>query len=68
MAHQAHKMLRRETSADPMPVTRREILSIREALDEMGVARCPLCRVILVARMGRSGPRFYCRCPKKRAA
>jgi len=68
MAHQAHKMMRRDTEVDPTPTPRREILSIREALDEMGVARCPLCRVVLVARMGRAGPRFYCRCPKKRAA
>ena len=46
----------------------RDIISIRETLEDLGVARCPLCRDILVARMGRSGPGFFCRCRKKRAA
>lgn len=30
-----------------------------EALD---TARCPCCRAPLVARMGREGPYFHCRC------
>ncbi len=28
----------------------------------LDVARCPLCRASLVPRMGRTGPRFHCRC------
>jgi hypothetical protein len=33
------------------------------AADVVGEARCPLCRAPLVARMGRGGPCFPCRCP-----
>jgi hypothetical protein len=29
----------------------------------IAAARCPICRVPLVARMCRCGPRFPCRCP-----
>jgi hypothetical protein len=29
----------------------------------VGEARCPRCRAHLVARMGRDGPYFPCRCP-----
>ncbi len=29
----------------------------------VGEARCPCCRAHLVARMGRDGPCFPCRCP-----
>jgi hypothetical protein len=34
----------------------------------MGVARCPCCRAPLVARMGRYGPYFHCRCRTEDAA
>jgi hypothetical protein len=30
----------------------------------IGVPRCPCCRAPLIARMGRRGPYFYCRCVK----
>ncbi len=33
--------------------------------DVFGVARCPRCHVELVARMGREGPCFPCRCPRR---
>jgi ssDNA-binding Zn-finger/Zn-ribbon topoisomerase 1 len=49
----------------------REVISIRQTLDELGSARCPLCRALLVARQGRKGPVFFCCCgmtPKKRAS
>jgi hypothetical protein len=45
--------------------SRREIINIRQALDVLGAARCPLCRVQLVARLGRAGPYFACGCPPK---
>ncbi len=52
-------------------VTARERASIRMTEEELGTARCPLCRAALVARQGRAGPYFFCRCvrtPAKRAA
>jgi hypothetical protein len=48
-------------------VTAREVISIRQTLDELGSARCPLCRGVLVARQGRAGPYFYCHCVRKPA-
>jgi hypothetical protein len=30
--------------------------------DLLDTARCPCCRAPLVARMGREGPYFHCRC------
>jgi ssDNA-binding Zn-finger/Zn-ribbon topoisomerase 1 len=47
--------------------SKREVISIRETLDELGIARCPLCRAMLVARQGRRGPVFVCRCAKTAA-
>jgi hypothetical protein len=32
----------------------------------VGDARCPCCRTPLVARMGRHGPYFYCRCHERK--
>lgn len=40
----------------------RDVLSLGEALEELDVARCPVCRMILIARMRRGRPGFYCRC------
>lgn len=34
--------------------------------EELGVARCPLCRHPLVARLDRQGPYFFCQCPRRR--
>jgi len=48
----------------PAP-TKREIIGIRRTLETLGDARCPLCRAILIARQGRAGPYFFCRCPRK---
>jgi ssDNA-binding Zn-finger/Zn-ribbon topoisomerase 1 len=52
-------------------ISGREVISIRQTLDELGSARCPLCRAMLVARQGRKGPVFFCRCgmtPRQRAS
>jgi len=59
--------------AEPSAGERREIkgyetLRIRRSLEELCEARCPLCRMVLVARYGRAGPGFFCRCPRRRAA
>jgi hypothetical protein len=33
----------------------------------LDTARCPCCRAPLVARMGREGPYFHCRCRAARS-
>jgi hypothetical protein len=33
-----------------------------DSVDLLDIARCPCCRFPLVARMGRDGPYFDCRC------
>ncbi len=39
---------------------------LRGGVEEiLGTARCPCCRAPLVARMGRCGPYFHCRCFEK---
>ncbi len=68
MVRKAYKMIRTNDGEKPRPANQRETVNIRAALEEMGVARCPLCRAMLIARMGRRGPGFFCRCSKKRAA
>lgn len=40
----------------------REAKQRRAAAEVAGEARCPCCRMLLVARMGRNGPWFPCRC------
>lgn len=50
------------------PVTRREVAGVRRTLDALGAARCPLCKAMLVARQGRRGPVFFCRCHVKAPA
>ncbi|HZV06381.1 MAG TPA: hypothetical protein VE999_14975 [Gemmataceae bacterium] len=37
-------------------------------LDLLDTARCPCCRAPLVARMGREGPYFHCRCRERNNA
>ena len=52
-------------------VAARDVVSLRMTQEELGVARCPLCQAVLVARLGRAGPYFSCRCvvkPAKRAS
>jgi hypothetical protein len=34
--------------------------------DLLDTARCPCCRAPLVARMGREGPYFHCRCRERK--
>jgi hypothetical protein len=49
----------------------RERVGVRQTLDELGTARCPLCRAALVARQSRRGPFFFCACmtkPRNRAS
>ena len=36
-----------------------------DSMDLFDTARCPCCRVPLVARMGRDGPYFHCRCRER---
>jgi len=48
-------------------LSKRDNASIRIASDETDVARCPLCRAMLVARQGRRGPYFYCACVRRAA-
>jgi ssDNA-binding Zn-finger/Zn-ribbon topoisomerase 1 len=59
-----HEPIEPETEERP-PISAREIVSIRTTQEELGVARCPLCREVLVARQGRTGPYFHCRCERK---
>jgi hypothetical protein len=43
----------------------RELLDVRlrrDTADVIGVARCPRCRAVLVARVKEDGPGFFCRC------
>ncbi len=56
---------------DTPPPTIRETCNVRQTLDELGTARCPLCHAALVARQSRRGPLFFCAClakPTKRAS
>jgi hypothetical protein len=36
-----------------------------DLVDLLDTARCPCCRFPLVARMGREGPGFFCRCHER---
>ena len=53
-----------EDAAKTEVVTGREVLRIRRTLEALGDARCPVCRAMLIARQGRAGPYFFCRCPR----
>ena len=55
------ELIPRTLDLDRRQFTRREVAGIRQTLDELGSARCPLCRSMLVARQGRKGPVFFCR-------
>ena len=54
-----------EATTEGPAITTRDIVSIRQTQEELGDARCPICRAILVARQGRAGPYFYCQCIAK---
>ncbi|MSU76622.1 MAG: hypothetical protein EXS16_00865 [Gemmataceae bacterium] len=60
MVRQAIRTIREDDAEPGKGPHRRE--SIRQALDDAGVARCPLCQVPLIARQTCVGPRFCCAC------
>ena len=71
MVRQTTETTREDADVERPAMTPREIVSIRMTQEELGVARCPLCRAVLVARQGRAGPYFDCLCvrkPTKRAS
>jgi hypothetical protein len=47
---------------DPLGTRALDVQHCHAAADILGEARCPLCLVPLVARMGPQGPCFPCRC------
>jgi hypothetical protein len=51
----------REVEEGP-PLSRRRRHTLERHAERAGVARCPLCRHRLVARMGLRGPGFVCEC------
>ena len=55
-----------ETPSIHVEPNMRESYSVRRTLEELGVARCPICNGVLVARLSRAGPVFYCGCAMKR--
>jgi len=71
ICHPSELPTRDDADGERPIVTAREVIAIREALDDLASARCPLCRGVLVARQGRAGPYFFCQCvrqPTKRAS
>lgn len=71
MVRRSAELVRNDDIVECPRTSGREVISIRQTLDELGSARCPLCRAMLVARQGRKGPVFFCRCgmtPRKRAS
>jgi hypothetical protein len=48
--------------ADPLGTHVPDMHQRQAVIDILGEARCPLCRMPLVARMGPFGPCFPCRC------
>jgi hypothetical protein len=67
MVRQAIETTREDAGNRRPRLTARDIIGIRQTLEELGCARCPLCRAVLVARQGRRGPYFFCRCAPKPA-
>jgi len=47
-----------ENAAERTEVTDREVIRIRRTLEELVDARCPVCRMVLVARLGRAARAF----------
>ena len=62
MVRRSSEMMTSDDAVERPHFSGREVISIRQTLDELGSARCPLCRAMLVARQGRKGPVFFCRC------
>ena len=52
----------KQTSEARQEIVLRKLLRRRRAAVESNPARCPLCHMVLVIRMGRRGPYFQCRC------
>ena len=48
------------------PVAERK--QMQQTYDQLGAARCPLCRAALIARQGRDGPYFHCLCVEPKAS
>jgi hypothetical protein len=61
-AYRCHAALDAPASASDRPRERTRI----DAGDLLDIARCPCCRFPLVARMGREGPYFHCRCSESK--
>jgi hypothetical protein len=55
----------RDVDQEAAALRPRDVVSIRQAQEESDMARCPLCRTMLVARQGRAGPYFFCACVKR---
>jgi hypothetical protein len=68
MVRKAFKSSSEKTSGIKTKRTKQEILNIKQVMDELVTVRCPLCRMVLIARMGRRGPAFYCDCIEIRKA
>jgi hypothetical protein len=52
-----------EASAKTVLAARsRDFVGTRKIQEELTSVRCPLCRGVLIARQGRAGPYFHCRC------
>jgi CO dehydrogenase nickel-insertion accessory protein CooC1 len=68
MVRKAFKSKSEEASGIKTKRSRQEILNIKQVMDELVSVRCPVCRLMLIARMGRRGPGFYCRCPALKKA
>lgn len=47
--------------------TAAELCLIHFQEEDLGTARCPVCRHPLIARQGRAGPYFHCGCPPRTA-
>ncbi len=62
MVRRSTESISNEDAVERPRISGREVISIRQTLDELGSARCPVCRAMLVARQGRKGPVFFCRC------
>jgi hypothetical protein len=48
---------------DPLGTRAMDVQHRHDAAEVAAGVRCPRCRTPLVARMGRHGPCFPCRCP-----
>ena len=61
-SYRCHLQSQSAASDSYRDVPERDGRSRSDPTEIIGVPRCPCCRVPLIARMGRRGPYFYCRC------